>query len=186
MKTGNLDSKLDMDTLSPAAQQGMAQKKSEDRYLVDQAANARTAMTQTVSEIKQTLAQLTDVRACARQHPWIATGSAIVAGFVAGAVLSSPRSTSGASSQVKTDANATPDSKEHDPVRAQPGFLFSTLKPVLTGLVQTLVQSFIAAAVVSTEVDQVKEERPTPDGSTCGSSTPRHSTPLDTPECATP
>jgi hypothetical protein len=45
-----------------------------------------------------------------------------------------------------------------DPARAKPGFLLAALGTALTGIVQTLLQSLITAAVVATEVDQVKAE----------------------------
>jgi len=144
----------------------MVQNRSESRYLADQAADARTAMMQTVREMKQTLANATDVRICARQHPWIATGSAVAAGFVAGAVLSSRRSTSATTSPAPADAGAPPDSTGLEPAHAKTGFLMATLGTALTGIVQTLVQGFIAAAVVASEVEPVKHEPRSPCGST--------------------
>ena len=149
-------------TQKKMTQKKMTQYRSEQRFLADQAADATTAMMQTVQEMKQTLAKATDVRTCARQHPWIATGSAVAAGFVAGAVLSSPRSTSGERIPAKTDAAAPPDSTGHNPARVKTGLLLATLGTVLPGVVQTLLQGFIAAAVVAPEVDHVKEE-PKPD-----------------------
>ncbi len=176
MKTGKLDSRLDTDTMSPTAQQRMAQmpmarmqtvqNRTEKHFLADQAADARTAMMHTLQEMKRTLAQAADVRTCARQHPWIATGSAAVAGFVVGAVVSHPRSTSGERSQAGTDADAPPVSAGREPARAKTGFLRATLGTALTGIVQTLLQSVITVAVVATEVDQSNEESQTPYGST--------------------
>jgi hypothetical protein len=135
-----------------------ARNSSEKCFLADQAADARTAMMQTLQEMKETLAQAADVRTCARQHPWIATGSAAAAGFVAGAVVSSRRSTSGERSPAETYACAPPDSTEHNPARAKTGFLWATLGTALTGIVQTLLQSVVTAAVVAQEVDPPKEE----------------------------
>ena len=126
-------------------------------------------MVQTVQEMKHTLAKAADVRTCARQHPWIATGSAVAAGFVAGVVLLSPRSTSAARSPARTDAAVPPDSTGHEPARAKTGFLMAALGTALTGIVQTLLQGFITAAVVATEVDQVKEEPRRPCGGSHGS-----------------
>jgi hypothetical protein len=146
----------------------MARNRSEQRFLADQAADARTAMKRTVEEMKQTLVKAADVRTCARLHPWIATGSAVAAGFVAGAVLSSPRSASGGRSPAATDAGAASDSTAKEPGRAKTGFLRATLGTALTGIVQTLLQSFISAAVVGTDGDPVKEESPTPCSSTLG------------------
>jgi hypothetical protein len=136
----------------------MTRNRSEQRFLADQAADARTAMRQTVEELKHSLVKAADVRTCARLHPWIATGSAVAAGFVAGAVLSRPRSASGERSPAATDGGAAPDSTGRDPARAKMGFLRATLGTVLTSFVQTLLHSFIAAAVVGTEVDQVQDD----------------------------
>jgi hypothetical protein len=132
--------------------------RSEKRFLADQAADARTAMVRTLEEMKRTLAQSADVRTCARLHPWIATGSAAVAGFVAGAVVSSPRSTSGERSPAGTEADAPPDSTGPEPARAKAGFLRATLGTALTGILQSLLQSVITAAVVAQEVEPAKEE----------------------------
>ena len=152
----------------PAARQNLTRNRSEERFLVEQAAHARTAMTQTLAEMKQTLAKLADVRTCARQHPWIATGSVLAAGFVAGAVLPHSRSAFGDGRKVETDAKAPPDSTAHDPTRAKTGFFMATLGKALTTAVATLLQSLVAAAVVATQVDQVKRQRPTGgDGTPC-------------------
>lgn len=173
--------------MSPSARQRMARKKqlapdrSEQRFLTDQAADARTAMLQIVQEMKKTLTTVADVRTCARQHPWVATGSAAAAGFVAGAVLSSPRSTPGERTPAGAQAGAAPDSTGPDTAQAKMGFLRATLGTALTGIVQTLLQGLITAAVVATEVDQVKEEPPTPRGSPSCSSTTESN-----PESVTP
>ena len=140
------------------AQTRRARNRNEQRFLADQAVDARTAMGQTVQEMKRTLAHAADVRTCARLHPWIATGSAVAAGFVAGTVMSWPRSCSGERSKARTDAGASPESTEREPAHTKTGFLRATLGTALMGIVQTLLQSFIAAAVVVTEVDQVHEE----------------------------
>ena len=71
MKTGKRDSKFDTDTMSPTARQRMARKqmaqkqmtgnRSEQRFLADQAADARTAMMQTVAEMKHSLVKADDL-----------------------------------------------------------------------------------------------------------------------------
>jgi ElaB/YqjD/DUF883 family membrane-anchored ribosome-binding protein len=186
MKTSNLDSKRDTATTLPAARQHTIQNKSEERFLADQSTNARTAMVQTVSEMKRTLSKLTDVRTCARRHPWIATGSAVAAGFVAGAILPGRRSTSAEKIPAKANAVAPPDSNGHDPLRAKPSLMMSTLGTVLTSVVKTLLQSFIATAIVANEVDQVKDKPPMPGSSTASRSTPGDSTRPAASESATP
>lgn len=145
----------------------MAQNNSsEQRYLADQAADARTAIMQIVQEMKATLIRAADVRTCARQHPWIATGSAVAAGFVAGVVLPTRRTKAREGSPSTTDAGAPLDHPGPQPAHAKTGFLMNTLGTALTGIVQTLLQGFLTAAVVATEVDQVKEEPQPPYGAT--------------------
>jgi hypothetical protein len=150
--------------------------RSDKRFLADQAADARRAFMQTVHEMRQTVAKAADVRTCAREHPWITTGSAVASGFVAGAVLSSPRSTSGEKSSEGAEAGAPLASNGHEQARPKSAFLRSTLGTALSGIVQTLLQSVIAAAVAAADVDQTKEE----------SRTPHNSPPPETPERATP
>jgi hypothetical protein len=150
--------------------------RSEERFLTDRAADARRAFMQTAHEMQQTVAQAADLRTCASRHPWITTGSAVASGFVAGAVLSSPRTTSGEKTPDRTDAGAPPASNGHEQARAYSGLLRATLGTALTGIVQTLLQNFIAAAVAAAEVDQVKDDPPRSGDSA----------PPDTSECATP
>ncbi len=150
--------------------------RSEKRFLTDKTTDARRAFVQTVHEMRQTMANAADVRTCVSQHPWITAGSAVASGFVAGAVLSSPRSTSGERSQEEPDAGASAGSNGHERARPKSGLLQATLGTALIGIVQTLLQNFIAAAVAAAEVDQAKEDPPRPSAST----------PADTPESATP
>jgi hypothetical protein len=149
---------------------------SNRRFLADQAADARRAFMQTMNEMQKTLAKAADVRTCASQHPWITTGSAVASGFVAGAVLSSPRSTSGEKSPERAEAGSPPASSGHEQARAKSGLLQATLGTALSGILQTLLQNFIAAAVAAAEVDKVKDDLPRSSGST----------PPGTPESATP
>jgi len=150
--------------------------RSDKRFLADQAADARRAFMQIMNEIQKTLAKAADVRTCASQHPWITTGSAVASGFVAGAVLSSPRSTSGEKSLERAEAGAPAVSNGHEQARAKAGLLQATLGTALSGIVQTLLQNFIAAAVAAAEVAQAKDDLPRPSGSR----------PPDMPESGTP
>jgi ElaB/YqjD/DUF883 family membrane-anchored ribosome-binding protein len=176
MKADNLASKFDSVTMSPTARERMSPNRSKNRFLAEQVADARNAMIQTVHEMKRTLARAADVRTCARQHPWIATGSAVAAGFVVGAILPTLRPTSDEKSAKTTDADVAVDSTGHGPERAKSGLLLATLGTVLAGLAKTLLQEFITAAVVATEGDQVKVEPPTPSDAT-SPGTPKSATP---------
>ena len=141
-----------------ATQTPTARYQTEPDFLADQAATARTAMSQTLQELKHTLARATDVRTCTRRHPWIVTGSAIAAGFVAGAVLLNRRTASGEKVPVPTEEGTPSEPAAHEPFPQRPGFVRSAVGTALTGIVQTLLQSFIAAAVVAAQSDPIANE----------------------------
>src|SRR4051812_27036814 len=60
---------------------------TEAQYLEKQAAEARAAIEKVVGDIKHSLAGTADPRAWTKQYPWIATATAIGAGFAAGYFL---------------------------------------------------------------------------------------------------
>jgi hypothetical protein len=60
---------------------------TEAQYLEKQAAEARAAMEKVVADIKHALGSTVDPRQWTKQYPWIATGTAIGAGFAAGYFL---------------------------------------------------------------------------------------------------
>ena len=59
----------------------------ESAYLAQQAADARAAISRTLSEIGAALGQGANVGSLTRQYPWLTLGASTVAGFVATAVL---------------------------------------------------------------------------------------------------
>jgi hypothetical protein len=139
-------------------------RRNEQSFLADQAANAKTAMTGTLDDMKDTLKRVADVPSCAKQHPWLVVGWAVAAGFVTGAVLTSvPRKTvktigssTEAELQSKCDVQETPGTKK--------SLLFATVATVLAGVLQTVANSWIAAAVAAHEEPQA--ETPLPHEST--------------------
>src|SRR5258706_1965561 len=60
---------------------------TESQYLEKQAAEARAAIEKVVGDIKHALGSTVDPRQWTKQYPWIATGTAIGAGFAAGYFL---------------------------------------------------------------------------------------------------
>jgi len=60
---------------------------SESAFLQEQAANAKAAITQTLSEAKDALVEGVSIREWTARYPWIALGGAAVAGFVAATQL---------------------------------------------------------------------------------------------------
>src|SRR5258706_1085239 len=60
---------------------------TEAQYLEKQAAEARAAIEKVVGDIKRALGSTVDPRQWTKQYPWIATGTAIGAGFAAGYFL---------------------------------------------------------------------------------------------------
>jgi ElaB/YqjD/DUF883 family membrane-anchored ribosome-binding protein len=68
--------------------QGDARKQpSEADYLAREQAQASAAITAVLTDMKRAVAQGVDVRAWTRQHPLIMAGTATVAGFVAGMLV---------------------------------------------------------------------------------------------------
>jgi hypothetical protein len=64
----------------------------EARFLEEEAAQARAAMTRTALEIKQGLTELSDPRTWIKQYPWISAGAGLVGGILLGAKLTPNRS----------------------------------------------------------------------------------------------
>jgi len=60
---------------------------SEADFLTAQQANAKAAIGRTLREIKEDLANATNLRSVHEQHPWMTTAGAAVAGFVAASLL---------------------------------------------------------------------------------------------------
>lgn len=60
---------------------------SEADFISAQQVQARSAITQTIADMKHALAEGVDVREWTRQHPWILMGTAAVAGVVAGMMV---------------------------------------------------------------------------------------------------
>jgi hypothetical protein len=60
---------------------------NEADYITREAELAKAAISGVIKDMKQALAQGTDVREWTRQHPLIVTGSAIAAGFIAGMLV---------------------------------------------------------------------------------------------------
>ena len=53
--------------------------RSERSFLADQAADAKSAMTGTLHDMKDTLTRVAEVPSCAKQHPWLVVGCAVAA-----------------------------------------------------------------------------------------------------------
>lgn len=72
-----------------------APKTSNDRtghdYLADQIADARLALESTLDDLTLDLSQAADVRRWVRRYPWAALGTALVAGFTIGHVITKSR-----------------------------------------------------------------------------------------------
>ncbi len=107
-------------------------------------------MSQTLHDMKETLNGMVDVRSCTKQHPWLVTGSAAAVGFVTGAALTQPRTNS--------EAEMRPSSQGQETQRTKKSFLISTLGTVLAGILKTVVEGLLTAAVVAND----RVETPSP------------------------
>ncbi len=136
----------------------LPQRRSESRFLAVQAENAKTAMSQTLHDMNETLKGMVNVSSCAKQHPWLVTGSAVTVGFVTGAALTSSRRKNIKAPRSNSAAELQPCCKGQETVKTRKSFLFSTLGTVLAGILKTVVQSMLAAAVVAK--DRVETHSP--------------------------
>ena len=122
---------------------------SERNFLAAQAAAAKTAMLETLRDIKETLKRSADLRSCARQYPWLLTGSAVGIGFVTGVVLTpSPQDTRGPL-RATSERGRQPSCQERNAPRTRKSFLIATAETLLAGVVRTVVQKSIAAATAA-------------------------------------
>lgn len=115
-------------------------------------------MSQTVRDMKETLKVMGDVSLLAKQHPWIATGSAVAAGFVTGAALTRSRGKKLKKRRPNSEAELQPNCQGQETVKTRKSFLFSTFGIVLTGILRTVVQGLLAEAVVAKD----RVETPSP------------------------
>jgi hypothetical protein len=128
------------------------QTRSEASFLADQAADAKAAMIHTLRDIKESLGKVADVRVCAQQHPWLVIGSAVAAGFVAGAVVTPAPQRKVKKTRASSHAASQPSCQGQETPRTKKSFLFSTFSTAgtfLAGILRTVVEASIAAAVVA-------------------------------------
>jgi hypothetical protein len=150
--------------MSPTRRQLQPLRRSERSFLADQAADAKTAMTRTLHDMKDTLKRVADVRSCAKQHPWLVVGWAVAAGFVTGAVLTPAPRKAVKITGLSTKAESQPSCHAQETPRTKKALLFSTVATILVGILQTVLKNLIAAAVVPQDQPQV--ETLSPHGST--------------------
>jgi hypothetical protein len=162
MKGVKLDSEQNSGRMSPTGRQLRPLRKSERNFLADQAADAKTAMTGTLHDMEDTLFRVANERSCAKQHPWLVVGSAVVAGFVTGAVLTAAPRKSTATSGSSTETVSQPSPHRQETKRTKKSFLLSAIAAVLVGIVQNAGKSLIAAAVAHDPVTQDLRKGGTP------------------------
>ena len=78
-------------TTSPTGQQAEESKVSEADYVTQQAEQAKRAIAAVIGDMKDAISGSADVREWTRQYPWMLTGTAAVAGFVAGVAVTPPK-----------------------------------------------------------------------------------------------
>ncbi len=149
MRIGKYGNRRISDTVSLNGRQMPSQKGSERSLLADQGADAKTAMLRTVHDMKETLARIADLRSCARQHPWLVTGSAVAVGFFAGVVLAPSPQETGEQPRATSEVERQPGCREREGPRTKKSFLIATAGTLLAGVVRTVVQNSIAAAAVA-------------------------------------
>ena len=106
-------------------------------------------MKQTLHEMRESAMRVADVRSCARQHPWLVTGSAVAAGFVVGAVWSHAPRKQVRRTQLHSESIGAATDHEHVPSRSETPTWLSTVGKALTAAVVTVLQGALTAAAVS-------------------------------------
>jgi hypothetical protein len=154
MRNGKRDSSLNSDTIFVAERPNPPQRRSERRFLFDQAANARFAMVRTVHGVKETLITMTDLNSCAKRRPWIVAGSAVAVGFVASVALSCTLRKKSTNIQAPLEANVHQGCQRRE-MRTRKLVMLATAGRFLASVLQTLVQGFLTTAFFS------KQELPT-------------------------
>jgi hypothetical protein len=132
--------------------------RNEQSFLADQAANAKTSMIGTLNDMKGTLKRVTDVTSCAKQHPWLTVGWAVAAGFITGAVLTSVPDETVNLKGASNESEPQPNRDEQETLQTKKPLLFSTASSVVAGLLQTVLQRWIAAAALGD--DKIHVETP--------------------------
>ncbi len=135
--------------MSPNGRRVLSRRGSERGFLADQAAAAKSAMLQTLYDMKDTLERVASLRYCARQHPWLVTGSAVAVGFVTGAVLTPSPQETGEKPRANSEEGRRPSCQEREAPRTKKSFLLATMGTLLAGMVRTVVQNSILAAAVA-------------------------------------
>jgi hypothetical protein len=74
-------------TARPPQGKSISDDLTEAQYLHLQAANAKAAIKETLTDFGRSMGGVVDPRALTGEHPWLALAGAAVAGFAAGAVL---------------------------------------------------------------------------------------------------
>ena len=149
MRHGTPNSKPASVAMCTTDNQPLSSSTSERDFLADRATDARAAIVRTLCDMKGTLTTMTGVRSCAALHPWLLTGSAVVAGVVAGAVLTPSarqRVRRARETPAGPAADAPPAHREQQPTRTMKSYLFSIAGTVLVAVLQPLLQSWFAPA----------------------------------------
>jgi hypothetical protein len=114
---------------------------NEATFLQQQAADAKIAIQQTLTEMQETAKAAADIRRWAQQYPWIAVSAATMLGFVAASAFTRDGVT-------HSQAEVTPQHQA-----AKPSLLMSLLAPFLP-----MLRNAIVSAVVSGVMDKAQEQ----------------------------
>ena len=122
-------------------------EQDEAVFLRQQAEDAKIAIHQTLTAMRETVQTAADIRALTQQYPWLAVGATAAAGFIATTiVLPSSR-------QPSESMAGTPPSRG--------SALSSFIRSSILGIVRATVMSTVAGLVASTQVDS-EEDQPVP------------------------
>jgi hypothetical protein len=159
MRNAKLYSEKNSGATSATRQQLLRPRQGERSFLANQAADAKIAMTRTLHHMKENLKRVADLRLIAKQHPWLVLGSAVAAGFAAGAALTPAPRKKIKKTRSNSEAASEPNCQE-EATQTKKSLMFSNMGRVLVGVLQTVLQSSIAAAVLAKDQPPVEEPSP--------------------------
>ena len=145
-----------------------APKTDEARFLAQQAADAKAAISATLAEIGKDLGQAVNVGALTRQYPWLTLGASTVAGFVATAMLVPSKEDQALKRLAKIERALNPEpppptheekDRDHatDYKKGKQSFTRSLMGEVLKA-VQPAIMSMLTAGVAAKTAKPTQEE----------------------------
>jgi hypothetical protein len=149
---------------------------SEADFLAREVENAKTALVNTLADLKNGLTTSADLRLWVKRYPWAALGAATVAGFAAGAAVTPAPGQSIREKLSRLGANGrrAPVEKPSDVADSVTATSKASFKSVLLDSLFDLAKTLIQTVILATVRGQGTATGPDPDIPAATSGGPRH------------